>query len=109
MMPSEYRPSGDEQLIIRYLLGQLPADETERLDEMSISDDDFVERSRSVENDLVDAYARGELSGEMLAHFESSFLASPARREKVRFAKALAGFEASEGVRQIDSQEAPRR
>jgi hypothetical protein len=94
-MSSEDNQFNDDQLIIRYLLGRLPAEETERLDELSITDTGFVERWRAVENDLVDAYARGELSGDTLAHFESSYLASASRREKVSFAKALADFEAS--------------
>jgi len=79
----------DDQLLIRYLLGQLPEEETERLDELSIAGDDFASRLRDVENDLVDAYASGELSGETLARFQSSYLSSPEGREKVKFARVL--------------------
>jgi hypothetical protein len=79
----------DDQLLIRYLLGLLPEEETERLDDLSIVGDDFACRLRDVENDLVDAYASGELSGETLARFQSTYLSSAARREKVRFAEAL--------------------
>jgi hypothetical protein len=79
----------DDQLLIRYLLGLLPEEETERLDELSIVGDDFACRLRDVENDLVDAYACGELSGETLARFQSTYLSSAERREKVRFAEAL--------------------
>jgi hypothetical protein len=42
-----------------------------------------------VEDDLVDAYVRGRLSGEMLERFESFYLESPYRRAKVRFADVL--------------------
>ena len=79
----------DDQLLIRYLLRQLPEEETERLDELSIVGDDFACRLRDVENDLVDAYASGELSGETLAGFQSSYLSSPEGREKVKFAQVL--------------------
>jgi anti-sigma factor RsiW len=82
----------DEQRIKDYLLGASPEAETERLDEMSLTDDEFVERLRGVENDLVDAYTKGELSRDELARFDSHYLASPRRREKVRFAQAFAGF-----------------
>ena len=51
------------QTIRDYLLGQLPESETERLDELSITDDECAERIRAVEHDLVDAFARGELAG----------------------------------------------
>ena len=51
------------QTIRDYLLGQLPESEAERLDELSITDDECAERIRAVEHDLVDAFARGELEG----------------------------------------------
>ena len=53
----------DDYKIELYLVGALAEDETERLDEMSLTDDIFADRLRNVENDLADAYARGELSG----------------------------------------------
>ncbi len=81
-------PVSDEQLT-RYLLGALPAEETERLDERSIADDELADRLRHLEEDLVDAYAAGTLSGERLQRFESFYLASPRRRRKAAFAKAL--------------------
>lgn len=80
----------DEQTITDYLLGTLPETEKERLDEMSLTDDDFAEQLRAIENDLVDAYVRGELSGITLTRFKSQYLASPARREKVKFAQTFA-------------------
>ena len=79
----------DEPLLIRYLLGSLPAEEAERLDELSITDDNLAWRLKSAENDMVDAYVRGELSGETLDRFTSVYLATPARREKVEFARTL--------------------
>jgi hypothetical protein len=77
--------------MVEYLLGALPPGETERLDELSVTDDEFAERLQAVENDLVDAYVRGELTGQMLSHFQAFYLASPRRREKVQFAHAFRG------------------
>jgi len=79
----------DDYKIELYLVGALAEDETERLDEMSLTDDIFADRLRSVENDLVDGYVRGELSGALAEGFKTHYLASPRRREKVRFAQAL--------------------
>jgi len=79
----------NDQLIAEYLLGSLAEEKTERFDELSFTDDEFAERLRAVENDLVDAYARGELSGNKLERFKSFYLASPVRREKVRFAQVF--------------------
>jgi hypothetical protein len=72
-----------------YLLGALPPGETERLDELSVADGDFAERLQAVEYDLIDAYVRGELSGQMLAQFQSFYLASPKRRERVQLAQGF--------------------
>jgi len=85
-MSSEKR---DEARLTGYLLGSLPEDEAERFDELSVADEDFAWRLRIAENDLVDAYVRGELSGETLERFETHYLSSAKRREKVRFAGAL--------------------
>ena len=79
----------NDQTITRYLLGSLPGAETERLDELSVTDDEFAAALRSAEMDLIDAYVQGELSGAALDQFESYFLASPRRREKVDFARAF--------------------
>ena len=76
-------------MIVQYLLGSLPEDETERLDELAIVDDEFAVRLQLAENDLVDAYVSGELSGETLERFTSFYLSSPKRREKVRFAQVF--------------------
>jgi hypothetical protein len=85
------QPANDD-LIIQYLLGTLSAEEAERLDELSFTDDEFAGRLQIVENDLVDAYVRGELSGQRLEKFNSVYLTSPKRRERVRFAKTFQSF-----------------
>jgi hypothetical protein len=76
-----------DQQLVRYLLGLLSEDEADRIDELSVVDDDLAGRLRVVEDDLVDAYVRGALSGDPLKRFESHYLASPLRRERVAFAR----------------------
>jgi anti-sigma factor RsiW len=83
------RDSARDDELVRYLLGELPDEDAERLDEQSIADDEFAARLRLVEDELVDAYASGRLTGERRRHFESFYLASPRRREKAAFAKRL--------------------
>jgi hypothetical protein len=78
-----------DQLLIRYLLGALPNEEAQRLDELSIADDEFALRLRVAEDDLVDSYARGELSGETLRQFEAFYLSSPKRLQKLAFAETM--------------------
>src|SRR5256885_5654174 len=77
----------DQQKLTQYLLGSLPAAEAERLDELSVTDDEVAEALRSVENDLIDAYAQGELDAEARAQFKIHYLASETRRERVAFAQ----------------------
>ncbi len=82
----------NDERIIDYLLGSLSAEESEQLDERSFTDDTFAARLQIVENDLLDAYARGELSRERLERFNSIYLTSPKKRELVQFAKTLQAF-----------------
>jgi hypothetical protein len=77
------------QTLRDYLLGQLPEPEAERLDELSIADDECADRITAAEHDLVDAFARGELQGIELERFRSRYLTTPAGHEAVRFARAL--------------------
>ena len=86
------RRTYDDKLLTDYLLGSLPEEEIERLDELSFTDDELAARLRLVENDLVDAYARGEMEGVTLARFNAHYLASPRRREKAAFARGFQDF-----------------
>ena len=79
----------DDQQLVRYLLGQLPDEDTERLDEASVVDDDVAVRLRVAEHDLVDSYVAGTLDRVMLAPFEARYLASPRRQQQVRFARGF--------------------
>ena len=88
-MSSVDQQTPSDQLITQYLLGSLSSEETERLDELSLSDDEFAGRLQVVENELIDAYVEGELSGQTLQQFNSFYLSSPKRCERVRFAQAL--------------------
>jgi len=80
------------EMIKQYLLDVLPPAETERLDELSISDAGFAEALSAAENELIDAYVLGELADEARRQFEKSYLSSPQKREKVQFAHALQLF-----------------
>jgi hypothetical protein len=93
-MPAAHN-QGD-QFLVQYLLGSLPAEETERLDELSVTDNDFATRLSVAENDLVDAYVRGELAADTADRFRTAYAATPRRREKVRFAESLLSFQKRE-------------
>jgi hypothetical protein len=70
-----------------YLLRRLPEAEAQQLEERMLDDDELFMTLRSVEDDLVDAVARGELDDDARAAFEQRYRGQPSR---VRFARALA-------------------
>jgi hypothetical protein len=111
-MEQRQRP---EDLIKRYLLGELSASE-----QIALEDEYFLNRAkydqvRQAEDNLIDSYARGALSLADRDRFEQAYLANPQRRRHVKFSRALArvldeersvrsSVEGLAGVRQIDRQ-----
>jgi anti-sigma factor RsiW len=77
----------EDQQMVSYLLGLLPDEAADRLEEATIVDNEVAARLRTVEDDLVDAYVSGTLDRDTRESFESFYLASPRRREKVEFAQ----------------------
>lgn len=78
--------------LIRYLLGFVSPSERERFETEYFNDDDAFAELLSAEDDLIDAYVRGELGPAERRRFEDRFLNTPADRERVQFARTLAGF-----------------
>lgn len=90
-----------------YLLGSLSAEETEQLDELSITDAEFAGALVASESELIDAYLLNELDGEVRKKFENRYLATPVRREKVRFAETLQQFGSQEQLEAISQADVP--
>jgi hypothetical protein len=80
----------NEELIARYLLGELPEEQQIEIEDRAFADKDFLATITAVENDLIDDYVRQEMSASDRSRFEERFLASAERRKRVEFAKALA-------------------
>ena len=80
------------QDLTAYLLGQTPADEAERLDELSITDDKFAEGLEAAETDLIDSYVNGELSAADREKFEERYMH---KNDRVVFASALQEYASS--------------
>lgn len=83
-------PNDSDQLIIRYLLGQLEEENRRLLEEQYFDDDHLFSRLVEIENRLILEYAAGNLSQEDRDRFEDHFLTSPTRRQKVESAKDAA-------------------
>ena len=76
-----------EKACERYLLGELSEQEQAQLEEAYFANDTRFENFLAVKQDLIDAYARGDLSGVKREQFEQHFLASGPRRQRVKEAK----------------------
>lgn len=87
------QPTINEQLVRRYLLGVLPRRERERVEVGLLTDDRYNKALTSleeeVEDDLIDEYLDGELTGSERENFERVFLNTPERAHKLKVIKDL--------------------
>jgi hypothetical protein len=78
-----------ENLIRRYLLGDLPEAEQLALEQEFFADDEKFEQVWGAENHLLDSYVRNALAPAERDLFEKNYLASPLHRERLAFARTL--------------------
>jgi len=76
---------------VRYLLDLSSPAEREQIESDFFNDDDAFQEMLTAEDDLIDAYARGELASDERRRFEKSFVSSLRGRDRVQFAHAFAG------------------
>jgi anti-sigma factor RsiW len=87
-----WQKGGDDDGLIKYLLGELSEQERDRIEDKYFADDALHERLLALEEDLTDAYVCGQLSSEQNQHFEKWFLRSPERLERLEFSRALVQY-----------------
>jgi hypothetical protein len=75
---------------VRYLLGMSPPAEREHIELEYFENEDAFEEMLTAEDDLIDAYASGELTGDERRKFEQRFVTSLRGRDRVHFARAFA-------------------
>jgi anti-sigma factor RsiW len=73
----------------QYLLGRLPEEEEAELERRYLADESLFEELLAIEDDLRDAYVRGELSMPDHEAFQQRLLAVPQQRQEQEFAHAL--------------------
>lgn len=73
---------------MEYLLGELSEGEQERVEEHFFNDRAVSDLLVVVEDELIDQYVNDRLTPARRQQFEDYFLRSPARRERVEFARA---------------------
>jgi anti-sigma factor RsiW len=89
----------DDDAIARYLLGLLSDEERSAVQERLFQDEDYFDRIRAKEYELLDAYSRGEMPASERALLESSLLASAEGRRALDFARGLAAVQTRAGKR----------
>ena len=78
-----------EARLTRYLLGECSEAEREQLEAEYFADEDVFAQMLTAEDDLIDAYARNQLTSEQRQKFEQHFRTSPQMGDRVQFARAL--------------------
>src|SRR5262245_5237986 len=86
-----------DDLLIRFLLGELGDAERIQVAGRSFLDDDLFDRLLEAENDLVDRYVKGELTSRERELFEQGVLHREPIRQKVAFARSLEAALAGRG------------
>jgi hypothetical protein len=81
--------SDREKLMRLYLFGRLSDQQTSELENEYVADENRFEEMLAVEDDLRDAYARGQLTSSDREAFEKRFLVLPQQRQKQEFAEVL--------------------
>jgi hypothetical protein len=79
----------DDQIVRRYLLGDVTEEQRARIEERCFTDHEFFEQTLAAEEQLIDDYLRNALGPAKRRRFEEHFLASPRRRARVEFAAAV--------------------
>ncbi len=91
-----------------YLLGELKPEEQQQLEQRLMIDTAVFEELQLAEEELIDDYLRGTLTGREREKFENFFLLAPERRQKLSFAKALRLYIAENPIPKRKSWEAWR-
>jgi CHAT domain-containing protein/tetratricopeptide (TPR) repeat protein len=90
----------EEEAIKQYLLGRLSEEEQTPLEERLLTHDDFFERLKLAEDELIEEYLAGTLPGGDRERFDSHFMAAPERKQKLRFSMALRKYVTGETITQ---------
>ena len=82
-------PPTSHETIKSYLLGQMREQDESEVEARLFTDREFYDELSIVEDELIDQYLGGAMSDADRESFESHFVSSPERQQKVRFARAL--------------------
>jgi hypothetical protein len=79
----------NDQTIIRYLLNDLSEEDQALFEEAYLRDGSLFEQVQALEEELIEDYVKGDLSGHERHRFERHYLASDQRRARIETARQL--------------------
>ncbi len=79
----------NEQIILKFLFGEMSEDERFEFEEKFILDAKLFEEVKVVEDELIEKYVRGWLTSAETSKFEKHFLNTEKRRERVEFSRQM--------------------
>lgn len=83
------RGVNDEELIRKYLLGDVTPKEQDEIQDRLFSESDLVDQLLIIETELTDDYLLGNLTPLQRTQFENYFLRAPERQRKLRIGELL--------------------
>lgn len=95
----------NEEKLRDFLLGDLSESERAAIEERFLGEEDFSAQVHVVEDELIEAYLRRELSARDHQRFEAAFLTQPRRREQVLVMKGVLAAVSAEAA--FKDEEAP--
>ena len=98
-----------QQAIRQYLLGILPQDQAEELEERLLIDGELYEELLIAEDELVDQFLSGELPDGERETVETHFLRVPGRQEQLLFARALKKYVSTNGPQAVKNAGAQQK
>ncbi len=78
-----------ENIIKRFLYGELPDEERSSLESRFVADGDLFDEIKIVEDELIEKYVRGWMDSAEGSKFEQRFLTTKRRRDRVAFSRQL--------------------
>jgi hypothetical protein len=85
----EKKPTFSDRSIIRYLLNELSEEDEARFEAAYLEDGGLFEQVRDLEEELIEDYVKGHLTGRERRLFEQHYLASEHRRARIDAARQL--------------------
>jgi hypothetical protein len=95
----------NEELVKRFLLGGLSESGRAEVEDRFLANDDFFQELLIGEDDLIDAYVRGELPAAERTLFEKCCLSTKHGRQRVEFARTLLNSTSGKAERVVTTRE----